>query len=207
MDGFAGGGPCGPCWTFAAEVIALERTNTRSVPLFVPAPADAPKPLDANQLDFPVAYGPKLSAIRHGVCGFDVEVLYFQVDGFTGQALLPGTSRMIVDMADTNLMVTDGIGRYTSALYNGELNVRRRWTDWLTLLAGFRMVELDEHYFGCGTDFYNALTDSLATNTFNHLYGGQIGAEAEVFNRGDRCKSTSWAKRAFSATRPSRITK
>ncbi len=108
MDGCAAG-CCGPRWTFTAETLALERTTTRSQSLFVPTVV-APDPLDANQLNFPVAYGPKVSAIRHDVCGFDVEVAYFQVDGFTGQGMLPGTSRMILDMADTNLMVTDGMG-------------------------------------------------------------------------------------------------
>ncbi len=39
--------------------------------------------LDADNLNFPVAYGPKVSAIRRGVCGCDVEVSYFQIDGFT----------------------------------------------------------------------------------------------------------------------------
>jgi hypothetical protein len=184
MDGFAGGGPCGPCWTFTAETLALERTTTRSQSLFVPTVV-APDPLDANQLNFPVAYGPKVSAIRHDVCGFDVEVAYFQVDGFTGQGMLPGTSRMIVDMADTNVVVTDGTARYTSALYNGELNARRQWNEWLTLLAGFRVVELDEKYGGNGVNSFDpGQVLSLATNTFNHLYGGQIGADAEVFNMG-----------------------
>jgi len=184
MDGCAGCGPCGPRWTFTAETIALERTTTRSVPLFVPTVVD-PKPLDANELNFPVAYGPKVSAIRHDVCGCDVEVAYFQVDGFTGVGLLPGTSRMVTDMAGTSLLVNDGTTRYTSALYNGELNLRRQANEWLTLLAGFRAIELDERYHGMGTDAGNpTLTDFLSTNTFNHLYGGQIGADAEMFNLG-----------------------
>ncbi len=183
MDGCATG-CCGPSWTFTAETIALERTTTRSQSLFVPTVV-APDPLDSNQLNFPVAYGPKVSAIRHGVCGYDVEVSYFQVDGFTGQGELPGTSRMILDMAGTNFLVNDGIARYTSALYNGELNLRKQWTDWLTLLGGFRAVELDEHYCGHGTDVFDTTTsDFLNTNTYNHLYGGQIGADAEVFNMG-----------------------
>jgi hypothetical protein len=184
IDGCACGGPCGPRWTFTAEAIVLERTTTRSVPLFVPTVVD-PKALDANQLNFPVEYGPKVSAIRHGVCGFDVEVAYFQVDGFTGQGMLPGTSRMVTDMADTSFTVSNGTDRYTSALYNGELNLRRQANEWLTLVAGFRAIELDERYHGMGTDFGNpTLTDFLSTATFNHLYGGQIGADAEVFNLG-----------------------
>ncbi len=187
MDGCAAGcgGPCGPRWTFTAEAIALERTTTRSQALFVPTGTVTPDPLDANESNFPMAYGPKVSAIRHDVCGFDVEVAYFQVDGFSAFGELPGTSRMVADMTGTGLTVTDGTARYTSALYNGELNLRRQWNEWLTLLAGFRAVELDEHYRGNGMDFFDpTVTDSVATNTFNHLYGTQIGADAEVFNLG-----------------------
>jgi hypothetical protein len=81
--------------------------------------------------------------------------------------------------------VTNAQARYTSALYNGELNLRRPCTDWLTLLAGFRMVELDEHYRADGAyGSFAPETASVATNTYNHLYGIQIGAEGEVYNMG-----------------------
>ena len=180
-------GPCSPCWTFTAEALALQRTNTRSQPLFVPfIPTLAlHDPLDAENMNFALGFGPKVSAIRHDVCGCDLEVTYFQVDGFTAGGELPGISRMVTDMTNTGLLVNDGMNRYTSALYNGELNLRRQANDWLTLLAGFRMVELDEHYRGGGVDVFTPTqVDSLFTNSFNHLFGGQIGAEAQVFNRG-----------------------
>jgi hypothetical protein len=190
------GGPCGPCWTFTAEALALQRNSTRSQLLFVPIipivapggltpPPLTPDPLDAVNMNFGVAYGPKLSAIRHDVCGYDLEVAYFQFDGFTAGGELPGMSRMVADMTSIGPLVTDGMNRYVSALYSGELNVRRQWTDCLTVLAGFRMVELDEHYRGGGVDVITPTqVDSLFTNTFNHLYGGQIGVEAQVFNHG-----------------------
>jgi len=98
---------------------------------------------------------------------------------------MPGTSHMVTDVNGTGYDVTNGTARYTSALYSGELNVRRQYSDWLTLLAGFRMVELDEHYRGAGIDLQTlGQTDSILTNTFNHLYGFQIGADGEIFNRG-----------------------
>lgn len=180
-------GSCGPCWTFTAEALALQRSNTRSQLLFVPfVPTLAlHDPLDADNMNFALGFGPKVSAIRHNVCGCDFEVAYFQVDGFTAGSELPGISRMVTDMTSTGLLVNDGMNRYTSALYSGELNLRRQYTDCLTLLAGFRMVELDEHYRGGGVDVFTPTqADSLFTNTFNHLYGGQIGAEALVFNHG-----------------------
>ncbi len=177
---------CGPRWTFAAEAIALQRTNTRSQRLFTNVQTPNTSLLDAKDLNFPVAFGMEVGAIRHAVCGscWDVEVAYFQVDGFDAQATVPGLSRLITDVNGTGFSVTDGAARYTSAIYSGELNVRRQYTDWLTLLAGFRMGELNEHYLGEGTDVSTLQPDWLATNTYNHLYGFQLGAEAEVYNMG-----------------------
>ena len=75
---------CGPRWTFAAEAIALQRTNTRSQTLFSSGGSTEPAQLldgttellNARNLNFPVAFGYQFSAIRHDVlgCGWDVEV-------------------------------------------------------------------------------------------------------------------------------------
>jgi hypothetical protein len=179
-------GQCGPRWTFAGEAIALQRTNTRSQRLFTNVQTTNTYLLDANDLNFPVAFGMQVGAIRHDVCGCgcDLEVAYFQVDGFTAQGAVPGLSRLVTDVNGTGFSVTNGNARYTSALYSGELNARRQCTDWLTLLAGFRMGQLNEHYRGEGTDVSTLQPDWLATNTCNHLYGFQLGADAEVYNMG-----------------------
>jgi hypothetical protein len=62
--------------------------------------------------------------------------------------------------------------------------LRRERFDWLTLLAGFRMVELNERYFAIGEDVIFGFDDSVDVKVFNHLYGIQLGAEGEIFNRG-----------------------
>ena len=178
-------GRCGPRWAFTAEALALQRTNTRSVPLFRANTAAATDLLDADNDNFVLGYGPRVSAIRRGVCGCDLEVSYFQIDGFTATALQPGPSQMMLDKTNLSVLVDNGTARYTSALYNGELNVRQEWTDRITLLAGFRLVELDEHYFGNGASAaVGGPVYSLGTNAFNHLFGGQIGADAQLVGRG-----------------------
>jgi hypothetical protein len=177
---------CGPRWTFAAEALGLQRTGTRSQPLFLENPQFMNTgSLDAQDLNFGVAVGPRLSAIRHGDCCWDVEVVYFWLDGFAAEANVPGTSRMVTNSADgAYFTVTDGAARYTSALYSGELNLRRQWTEWLTLVAGFRMGQLNECYRGVGTDVTTLQIDSLSTNTSNHFYGFQLGCDLVVYDMG-----------------------
>jgi hypothetical protein len=182
---------CGPRWTFTAEGIALQRSNTRSQVLFTDRNSTvALPPVDAKDLNFPVGFGPQVSVTHHGACGWDVEVAYFQVDGFDVRTDVPGfLSLMVTDSNGSGFFVTDQApqppyARYRSALYSGEVNLKRCWTDWLTLLAGFRIVELDERYHAEGTGARTPVFDTFDVNTFNRLYGFQLGADAEAYNMG-----------------------
>lgn len=189
-------GQCGPRWTFTAEGIAFQRTSPRRQPLFDPGFLQDGQdgntfladPLTAGDLNFPVGYGYRLSAIRHNDCGLDLEVGYFQIDGFDAQASAPGLSLLVTDVNGTGFVVDNGEARYTSALYSGEVNVRHECWDCVTLLAGFRMLQLNEHYRGAGEtlidDQIEWSTASLGTNTFNHLYGFQLGAEGPLYDMG-----------------------
>ena len=69
---------------------------------------------------------------------------------------------------------------YGTNLYSGEVNLRRRCNECVTWLAGFRWMELDDLLF---------VRQSAATpqalyqvDTNNHMYGFQIGGEAELIN-------------------------
>jgi hypothetical protein len=180
--------PCdgGPRWVFTAETVALQRSTTRSQALLRDNFGSTSNVLlDSKFVDFPLAYGPKLSAICRSGCGWDLEVAYFQMDGFAARAFVPGASFLVTDVNGANFAVDDIRARYTSALYNGELNVRHEYCDWLTLLAGFRMGQLNEHYsaMGAGAIVRPTLV-SLDANTLNHLYGFQLGADVKVFDLG-----------------------
>lgn len=180
-DGPCDAGACGPRFTFAAEAIALQRSTTRSQTLLQDVSRN--DLLNSKDLNFPVAFGPKVSAIWHNPCdiGWDLEVAYFQVDGFAASAFMPGTSYIVAD-SSTRAVVTDATVDYTSRLYNGELNVRQQCCDWLTLFSGFRMLQLNEQYNATGTQ--QATPIVVTDNTFNHLYGFQLGADAEFYNMG-----------------------
>ncbi len=128
----------------------MQRSTTRSQTLFTDL--NGGELLNSKYLDFPVEVGPQLSAIRQIGCGpFAVEVGYFQVDGFNANGSVPGTSVMVTDVNGPYFFVTDATARYTSALYMGDLNIRWQWNDWLTLLSGFRMGQLNENYHAVGT--------------------------------------------------------
>jgi hypothetical protein len=117
-----------------------------------------------------------------GSC-FDVEVGYFQTDWAVNAGVAGGANGvgMVTDANGIMFRVLDSGIRYTSGLHLGEINVRHEWCDGLTLLAGFRMGELDEHYAVTSTGAAGGPV-TLDTQAFNHLYGFQIGADAELFD-------------------------
>jgi len=185
---------CGPRWTFTAEGIGLQRTNTRKRPLLLDVNTGADL-LDTQTMNFAVASGMQLSAIYHNLCGRDLEIAYFQLDGFDAGGAVPGITLVEPDLNGPLMAVDDGRARYTSALYSGEVNLRTQYTDWLTLLAGFRMLQLSEHLGADGLDVNSGLVPIwLQVNACNHLYGFQLGAEAEVYNRGGPLQISGFCK-------------
>jgi hypothetical protein len=166
-DRFAEQCKCGAYWSFSADALALQRSNTRKQPLFYDA--NGAVLLDAEHFNSCTSVGFQLDAIRHGPCGWDLELGYFQVDGWIASDIIPGSFSLTT------------LARYWSALHLAELNVRRQWCEGLTLLAGFRAGELDEIF----TLSNPVITDTVAaTRTFNHLYGFQLGGEWECYNMG-----------------------
>ena len=184
--GLDSNGGCRPRWTFRADGVLIQRSTTRNQPLFRGNfGATAPELLNSKTgLNFPVEASPQVSAIRHGPNGWDIEVGYLQIDGWDANAFLPGISFMVTDVNGANFKVVDASARYISALYLGEINVRREWLDGLTLLAGFRMGELDERYQTVGTGGFFPVPVILTSTTVNHLYGFQLGADLKVFENG-----------------------
>jgi hypothetical protein len=179
---------CRPRWTVTAEAIALQRSTTRDQALYTALAGDHGRieMLGSQELNFPVGYGPKLSAIRHNVLDSDCdfEIAYFQVDGFSARGEVHDEALMVTDANYSGFLVSEGTAQYNSALYNGELNLRYSWTERLTLLGGFRMVQLNEHYCSDGIELGLQNEVCLDINTANHLYGFQVGAEVDFFDAG-----------------------
>jgi len=190
---------CSP-WTASVDFIILDRVGSfnqtlvetvdGNVPLKYVAKTPGTEVLNATDLQQGFAGGPRLGLIHHGDDGADLELLYFQVDGWNAARSIgpdpsdwlvmraPGGFLQTQDHKQTQMMAWD----YDSRLYNAEVNVR--WNPWrgVTVLAGFRWVNLSEELQGTlppqrAVPFWD-------TQTKNNLYGFQVGAEGKLFERG-----------------------
>jgi hypothetical protein len=199
------GQSCDSRWTASADFILMQRVGNVPYILVETVPSSvsyedlsttAGTPvLNASDFSHRFAGGPRIGLMHHGDDGSDLEVSYFQIDGWHSyRAVGPTPDDWLVMRAPGNFLQTQDsplhlneqmvAWEYTSRLYNAEANMR--WNRWgrVTVLAGFRWVNVTEELAGIlappGTDgagtFWN-------TQTKNNLYGLQIGADARLLER------------------------
>ncbi len=145
--------------------------------------------INANQFSFDFEAGPDVSIVRKGKC-FDLEFRWFQVNDFiskTSEITAPNglafPFRALLGDPGWN---TTGHASYLSQLKNFELNLKQPLfdSDALTGFVGIRFVEMNETlglFTGVGdpdnhNDFY--------VNSFNDMYGAQVGLEAKLWDCG-----------------------
>ncbi len=178
---------CCPLWTVTADALILDRSRAAPRVLYLDQFAQDAPAINVDNLDPSTAAGPRISVIRHRPDRSDLEFTYFGIDGWNSQAGLSGAS---FQYAMNNLygVSYDDIREirlgYGSELSSFELNLRRQRNGWLTLLAGFRYLQLNETFQI--TDWYNgpASRETFLTDTQNRLCGVQIGADALLLQRG-----------------------
>ena len=146
--------------------------------------------LNADQLESIAAVGPRVSLFKRDHCNTSWEGTYIYSGGFVAeqnranQTAIYGLAEPgiygILPGVDINAITT----RLTSSLQSAELNRRWNWGPATQFLAGFRWLQWQEgltinDYYdsGIGQDFYN-------TNTYNNLYGGQIGLDTLLWQPG-----------------------
>jgi hypothetical protein len=120
-----------------------------------------------------------------------LEFSYFQIDGWNAfRSVGPTPNDWLVMNAPGGFLQTQDhfdsqsmAWNYASRLYNGELNVRWNPCDRISLLAGFRWVNLGEDLQGTLPP-ERAAVPFWDTSTRNNLYGFQIGAKGKLFERG-----------------------
>ena len=194
-----------PRWTVSADFIILDRIGGVPYALVETVPHsvslnDLPSTpgtvmLNAGDLQQGFSGGPKLGLIRHGDNCYDLELSYFQIDGWNDfRSIGPTPDDWLVmraagdflqtqDHRHTQMMAWD----YSSRLYNAELNLRRNISDRLTLLAGFRWANLSEELQGTLPELPGTWPDRREpfweTKVKNNLYGFQIGADGKLFER------------------------
>ena len=86
---------CCPRWTASADFIILERvggvsqTLVERVPLVDhPSTTTGVEALNSNDFQQGFCGGPRVGLIRHGDCGYDLELSYFQIDGWSSAETL-----------------------------------------------------------------------------------------------------------------------
>lgn len=167
---------CCDRWTIRAGAVFFRREAGSDIPIVTGTPS-----YSTADLDFGYQGGPAVSVIRHGFLNtcWDLEVNYFGVySDATATTLdvdsLNATPPILVIGAVPAATV------YDSNLHSTEINLRRRWNDWLTVLGGFRWIELSDDLT---TDVDTGFA-MFGTDVNNHLYGAQIGVDTCLLQRG-----------------------
>jgi hypothetical protein len=169
-------------WTGRVDALILSRNAPAFRPLYTVGPG-GPVALNADQLESIAAVGPRVSLFKRDHCNTSWEGTYIYSGGFVAEQNRANQTA-IYDLAEPGIYgVLPGVdvnavqSRLTSSLQSAELNRRWNWGPATQFLAGFRWLQWQESlsitdYYdsGVGQDFFN-------TNTYNNLYGGQIGLD------------------------------
>lgn len=192
-----------PRWTASADFIILERVGgaTRTLVERVPLsehPLSTTGTEALNSTDFQQGFcaGPRVGLIRHNDCGYDLELSYFQIDGWNSVRnvgpdhptdwLVMRAPGLFVQLNERPYLATQAMDwLYATELHNAEFNVQWNPCCQVTMLAGFRWINLHEHLqgalepptFSWEPPFWNATTT-------NNLFGLQIGTDATLLERG-----------------------
>jgi hypothetical protein len=213
-------------WTVSAEAIVLARTGgvgqslveraPGTLPFYATATAAGSEVFNSNQFQQGVSAGPKLGLMYHDASGDGVELSYFNVfDQSATKAIgtgsppdwlvmrAPGTFWQTQDFPYQSMVWSAATNLY-SAEVNGRLDLSRR----ITLLAGFRWLQLNDDLQGTltpadltapawkrtcpGCSLLQITSDGPAgnypsfwnTGTTNDLYGVQIGVDGTIVEFG-----------------------
>jgi hypothetical protein len=174
---------CGPTWNATAGAVFLHRSTARPA-LLVENGQTGAELANVSDFDPGFAVGPRLTlARRMGSC-WQLEGVYFQVDGWTVTRGLASTGNLRVPLVSNSPLdyFDTASATYSSLLNNAEVNLKYLGCDWLRLGAGFRRIELHER-LRAGADSPD-LWGNIQARTTNHLYGFQLTTDAQLWNRG-----------------------
>lgn len=195
-----------------SDAILMFRGPPANRPLFTTfdpvAVTTGPTVLNSSQLGSDPLAAPRIAVERSDACGRGIEGVFLYAGNFYAHRELPfvsqgyalaapgiygntwGVSAPPLDSAQATLL---------SNLYSAEVNLRSATGLGSTrFLAGFRWIQWGENFRltdqftdpvlpDSGVDFYR-------TNCINNLYGGQIGLDTLLWNRGDGFRVESVVK-------------
>ena len=140
--------------------------------------------LNAQDLDYGTQVATRIFLVRdHSNCQ-GLEVGYFGFDSMNGST--PAGGEISPSAAGPGLTFPSTAPHtifafdYGTSLHNAELNWRRRCNECVTWIAGFRWIELGDYI---GLRQTSPVSNSIyQVDTDNHMYGFQLGANAELIN-------------------------
>lgn len=177
-------------WTVRADVLFLERSRPREAVLVSGSASKAgPVLLDAADFTFNAAPGFDINLTRHHLfdSSWGVEARYLGIDGWNAsRGAVHSPTGAVVQFAVPIGNLTfpaDVAAEYQSRLRSVECNARRELTPDLTLLAGFRYLDLSEMGLAIADDVLAAATNHVqcAVDASNRLAGFQMGADARLW--------------------------
>ena len=208
-----------PQWTASAEFIILERIGTADQTLVSTYPGALPilhnsivgqgtDRLYSGDLTQGFAGGPKIGLMHHGEDGYDLEISFFEIDGWNNAAehCLRPDYHAGVRGPGGFVQTTDSPTQYmewwyATKLYNAEINVHWDLCSRVTMLAGFRWVNLSEELQGYVLPLTASETGPFWDNTTrNNLFGLQLGEDWKILNAWSVFRSTGWLRPGFSTT-------
>lgn len=146
--------------------------------------------LNANELAGSMQFGfkGKFDIYRFWSCcgGTDLQLVYFGVNSLDAERSLAAVavSPIFFNSIPVSPQPTSNI-IYSTNLYSGEINLRSRSSSRLRPLLGFRYMKLEEQYDAFNHDPSGGSTRIGGFSiTNNSMFGGQIGAELDVYSQG-----------------------
>jgi len=189
---------CGPRWDVAVDALMLWQGNAQSLPLFLDS--DGGTAYNAQDLQTEMAAGVRVGAIRAVGERYAIEGNYFQARPFNATGYAPASGGPYT-LTNTGDLVFNDIESATVTssgwIQSAEVNWRKNecWSP-ITWLAGFRWVELNSQA-NINYDFENPDpfgAGSISNATGNNLYGGQMGADVRLWNKGGRWRANAIGK-------------
>ena len=178
---------CCDLWTVRAEVMFLRRSDADQLALITHQETEETL-VDVENLEFDHNAAVRYQLMREYCCCWGWDIGYFGIDSWTSSGngggdvspILQGPGLAFPSTAHGTIYRAE----YGTDLHSAEFNVRRRFHECVTGVAGFRWIELQDQLRTLAiapqvTDFY-----SIDTN--NQMYGFQLGADTRLFDRGRR---------------------
>ena len=172
---------CVDRWTATAGGIVLHRSTARSA-LLVEHRTSLAELSNVSDFDLGFAAGPQFELTRHFDSDWELGVRHFNVDGWSTSRQVADAGNLRVPLVSSSDYFDTASATYQSRLYSTEIDLKRKWTEWLRTLVGFRWVELHEHVQGEALS--TALEGTFDIRSHNCLYGIQLGSEVTFWNHG-----------------------